>query len=154
MTVSEELLKERFQTIDSFLEEEYVLVHIDSRTKGIKLPDHLMNNPSITLKLSRLFRGGIELKEEQIETDLLFGDRYFSCVIPLAGIWGATNVDGNNIIWPESAPAEILQKLFVQSAADKKRSKEKEEKPKKPAKRAVKPAKPAAAKGSHLRRIK
>lgn len=156
MTISDDLIKERFKAIDSFLEEEYVLVHIDSRASGVKLPPHLMDNPSITLKLSRLFRGGIELKTSQIETDLLFGDRYFSCVIPFVAIWGATNCDGNNVIWPESTPAEILQKIFVQSTNDKKKTKEKE-----PIKEKKVPAKPRAAKvtksppkAGHLRRIK
>ena len=159
MTISDDLIQERFKAIDSFLEEEYVLVHIDSRASGVKLPPHLMDNPSITLKLSRLFRGGIELKPSQIETDLLFGDRYFSCEIPFVAIWGATNCDGNNVIWPESTPAEILQKIFVQSATDKKKPKEKE-KEKVVAEKKVTP-KPRAAKATksppkagHLRRIK
>lgn len=155
MTISDDLIKERFTAIDQFLDEEYVLVHIDSRASGVKLPPHLMENPSVTLKLSRLFRGGIELKTSQIETDLLFGDRYFTCVIPFAAIWGATNCDGNNVIWPESTPAEILQKIFVQSTSEKKKVKEKEVKERKVA------AKPKAAKvtksppkSGHLRRIK
>ena len=134
MTISEELIRERRQAIDTFLEDEYVLVHIDSRSANVNLPPHLMAHPSVTLKLSRLFRGAIELKVEQIETDLLFGDRYFSCVIPFAAIWGATNCDGNNVIWPESTPPEILQKIFVQTATEKKKGKEKELKPRKLAK--------------------
>ena len=56
--------KEKYETINLFLEEEFVLVHLDSNKKGVVLPIHLMGNGTVTLKLSRLFRGGIEVTKE------------------------------------------------------------------------------------------
>jgi stringent starvation protein B len=149
--------KEKYETINLFLEEEYVLVHLDSNKKGVVLPSHLMGNGTVTLKLSRLFRGGIEVTKEQILADLLFGDAYFSCTIPLAAVWGITGYKGNNVIWPESTPPEVLEKIATSAAPqpvpEKITEKTKEAKPEKgPAKPATKKVK--ATKGQHLRRVK
>ena len=67
--------------------------------------------PSITFKLSRLFQGASEIKNERITADLLFGTTRTACVFPFESIWGATSFKGSNIVWPESAPKEVLSQL-------------------------------------------
>lgn len=108
---------EKFETINKLLDDQYVLVHIDPSFSGVSVPENLKSQPALTLKFSRLFKGGIELKSAGIEASLLFGDRYFPCIVPFGAVWGATGESGENIVWPSSAPPEIQSSL--KSAVEK-----------------------------------
>ena len=104
---------EKFKNLNKFLDsEDYVLVHLDPKNKDLYVPDHLAGDPSITLKLSRYFRGNLELNSDTISAELLFGGEYFTCVIPYDCIWGCTSESGENIIWPESTPEEVLRSIL------------------------------------------
>lgn len=112
MPTKEGLLKEKLDTINRLLEDDFVLIHLDSSIEGVVLPAHLYATPSVTLKLSRHFRGNMQLDIELIEAELLFGSNYFTCKIPLTAVWGVTSMKGANILWPESTPEEILEKMM------------------------------------------
>ena len=116
----ERLNREKHNTILQLLEEEYLLLHLDGSVSGTQLPDYLINNPSVTLKISRLFRGELEVTSTGLTASLLFGNNYFDCIIPLSCIWGVTSVDGNNIIWPECTPEEILNSIESEAPKAKK----------------------------------
>lgn len=105
--------KEKFDSIQRLLDEEYVLVHLNATRDGVSLPPHLMGNLAVTLKLSRLFRGALAVEPTTIQAELLFGETYFTCIVPLEAVWGVTSVKGANIVWPESTPAEILQRIVA-----------------------------------------
>ena len=98
--------------IEDFLNEEYVLLHIDVKSKNLTIPLHLRQGNTVILKISRFFRGEMELTDENIIANLLFSGSYFTCIIPYEAIWGITNSKGENIFWPESAPKEILADIF------------------------------------------
>jgi hypothetical protein len=137
--------KEKFEALNRLLNDEYCVVHVDSAAPGLIVPTHLYRGQSVTLKLSKLFRGGIELMNDRIVCNLLFDKQYFECTIPLVSVWGVTSAKGSNIVWPQSAPQEILKNL-VESASSQVISGDKDPLAESNAK--------AAAKGSHLRRIK
>lgn len=103
--------KEKHDTVNRFLFDEYVLVHLTPSSAGVVLPDHLASQPMVTLKLSKLFRGSMSVEADKVVAELLFGGTYHTCVIPFEAIWGVTTVKGKNIIWPESAPAEVIKSL-------------------------------------------
>ena len=132
--------KEKYTTLNRLLNDEYVLVHINPSVDGLALPPHLKGNPSVTLKLSRLFRGTLKVEKELVSADLLFGDGYFTCLVPFEAVWGVTSSKGNNVIWPESTPPHILEQILAES---------KTEKPPRPAPRSTTPKK-----GAHLKRVK
>ena len=44
---------------------------------------------------------------------LLFGQDYFSCQIPWNSIWGASSIRGEEFIWAEAAPDEILDMVLA-----------------------------------------
>ena len=112
-----DLDKERFEAINRLLEQEYVLVHLNTGAQDLSIPDNLRANPIVTLKLSRWFRGAMEVSENQISAELLFNGKYFSCLIPLRSIWGATSAKGENLIWPAAVPPGIMQSLSALQAA-------------------------------------
>lgn len=108
--------KEKHDAVTRLLEDEFMLVHVAPNVSGVTLPPHLLAAPSVTLKLSRLFRGALTVGSEKIEADLLFGSTYFTCVVPFAAIWGASSASGSNIVWPEDAPQEVRAQIVAPEA--------------------------------------
>ena len=102
----------KYQTIERMLDGEFVLVHLDPAANGVEIPRHLKDSNTVTLKLSRLFRGALEMEDSRINADLLFGSEYFSCRLPYEAIWGATSSEGKNSVWPESAPESVLKEIM------------------------------------------
>ena len=101
-------------TIERLLEEEQVLVHINPATHGVVIPPHLLNNRTVTLRLSRFFKGDMTINEEKVTAELLFGRDYFTCELPWSSIWGASSIRGQEFIWAEAAPDEVLQMFLAQ----------------------------------------
>jgi stringent starvation protein B len=126
--------EDKFSTLELFLEKEFVLVHLNSGAQGVVVPEHLKNNPSLILKLSRLFAGVMSVDPQTgITAELLFSGSYFTCMLPLEAIWGIVSSDeGEGKVWEESAPSPLLAAFLssslkkAQAAKEKKRS----EKPK------------------------
>jgi len=106
---------EKYNKLSQLLEAEYCLIHLDSGLDDVLLPPHLLKRFQVTLQISRFFRSSLELTKEHISTELLFEGSYVSCYIPLVAIWGATSATGENTLWPESAPREILAKILGES---------------------------------------
>jgi hypothetical protein len=104
--------KEKLETLNKYLLDEYVLVHLDPTVDGVAIPKSLQGTPSVTLKLSKLFRGQLRVEKHLVSAELLFGAEYFECKIPLRAIWGMTTAKGKSLMWPTSTPADILQSLL------------------------------------------
>lgn len=141
--------KEKFETINRLLDDEYCVVHVDAGAPGLVVPSHLYHNQSVTLKLSRLFRGGIEIFSDRVVANLLFDTSYFECIIPFKAIWGVTSATGHNVVWPQSAPQEILKTLIEATSRPPLEPTAAE-----PKGQPASGRKPKTAKASHLRRIK
>jgi stringent starvation protein B len=120
---------------------------------GVTVPTHLAKGEVLTLKLSKLFRGSMELTREKVTADLLFDEQYFTCTVPLEAVWGATSEGGETVIWPESAPSTVIKSAKVakpQPAAAKV-----EETPvAEPVEVSVSAPEPVLKKKGHLTRIK
>ena len=110
--------KDKIEVINNYLKDEYMLIHFDARKSGVELPDHLMQNPTVTLKLSYAFQGGMEVTEERVWASLLFSGKYRDCFVPVNSIWGATSSTGANTIWPDDAPPEVMMQV-IETLANK-----------------------------------
>ncbi len=93
------------------MQEDHVLVHIDARDEEVIVPEHLKDNPALTLKLSYQFQGRTTHDEKQICTFLKFSGNYVECVIPWARIWGLTNSKGKQQVWAEDLPSDVFAQL-------------------------------------------
>lgn len=132
-------------TINRLLNDEQVLVHINPQLAGVSLPEHLMKNRSVTLRLSRYFRGDLTTDDSQVSAELLFGSEYFTCIIPWNSIWGASSAFGEEFLWSNAAPAQ-----FAEIMANEKKS---EKAP--PAAQPQKKVKTSGGvRGGHLKRVK
>lgn len=101
------------ETLHRFLEDEYALVHVNTAYAGVSLPPHLAQQPTVTLKISRLFRGRLTVDEAGFTAELLFNQSYFTCVVPFGAMWGMTSLKGQNVVWPEDVPAGVLDRLLA-----------------------------------------
>ncbi len=141
---------DKFQSIQKFLYDEYLLLHVDPNTEGVVLPADLMNSPTITLKLSKLFRGKLIVEKTLIEAELLFGEEYFTCMVPLNAIWGITSIKGQTLTWPNTDQQRALCAILELSE-----SQNKQKAARAPAKAHIpQMTKVKAARASHLKRVK
>ena len=131
-------------TIEKLLDDEQVLVHLNPSYEGVHLPEYLMDNRTVTLRLSRFFKGSLSTSAHGIEAELLFGPEYFPCLIPWESVWGASSVRGEEFVWAEAAQPEILHMVLSQESDDLA-----------PAKHSFRPRKNTSReRPSHLRRVK
>ena len=100
------------EKIEVLLKDEYCLVHVNTMSSGVVLPEHLMKTPSVTLKLSYSFAGVVTVSETGVLAELRFGGVPFACVIPFKAIWAATSDAGINSVWEQNAPIEQLPALL------------------------------------------
>jgi hypothetical protein len=101
-------------TIERLLNDEQVLVHINPNFPGVVIPAYLMDNRTVTLRLSRYFKGRLSTSEGEITAELLFGPNYFVCSIPWGSIWGASSIRGEEFVWTEATPPDILNLVLSQ----------------------------------------
>lgn len=147
MTPDKDTAADQKATIERLLDDEQVLVHINPTTKGVVIPPHLSENRTVTLRLSRFFKGELYLDDQKVTAELLFGPEYFTCVLPWECIWGASSIRGQEYIWAESAPDEILE-MFLSQRDDRLAVTTRQERYMPPP--AMKPRRTA----THLRRVK
>ena len=147
MTVTDQdqsVNREKFEAINRLLDQEYILVHVSTSSEGLALPEYLKEQSVVTLKLSRWFRGGMDVSQERISADLLFDNNYFTCLIPLPAVWGVTSSKGENLVWPKSMPPQLMSSIVAAQVESQPEMK------KEPAPQpAARPKRP-----SHLKRIK
>ena len=97
--------------IERLLNFEYILAFINAEVPGVVLPEHVVKEPTITLKLSFHFEGKMEILPDRVEAVLRFKGQYFSCVLPMDSIWGISTPKGSNYFWMECAPASVLSTM-------------------------------------------
>jgi hypothetical protein len=114
MTTGKESRSDQKTTIERLLDDEQVLVHVNAQAPGVQLPPHLAENRTVTLRLSRFFKGDLTTDDKKAVAELLFGSEYFTCILPWSSIWGASSIRGEEFIWAEAAPEEILQLVLAQ----------------------------------------
>ena len=144
MTTDREARTDQKITIERLLNDEQVLVHINPQHLGVIIPPHLMDHRTVTLRLSRFFKGRLATDNTEITAELLFGQSYFVCSIPWTSVWGASSVRGEEFVWAEAAPPEILHMVLTHPDAQH------------PTKQPLyhSSARPARARPNHLRRVK
>jgi stringent starvation protein B len=111
--------KEKQKAITHGLEGQFVLVHFDPHAKGVKVPEFLLDRPSVTLKLSYFFKKILHVTPEKVTAELLFGEVYHTCLIPYEAIWGVAREGEGLMMWPASVPPEVAQILGATAAAAK-----------------------------------
>jgi stringent starvation protein B len=108
MTPNHHSQTDQRKTVERLLNDEQVLVHINPQRKGVVIPEHLVDNRTVTLRLSRYFKGDLTTDDDKVTAELLFGQQYQTCVLPWDSIWGASSMTGEDFVWADAAPEEII----------------------------------------------
>lgn len=99
------------ETFEEWMKQDHVLVHVDATKPTVEVPSHVKTDEKLTLKVSYLFQGETVHDEVMISAYLKFGQEYYHCVLPWDAIWGFTSAKGENIVWPEELPKDLLISL-------------------------------------------
>lgn len=132
---------DKYKTLCELIKQDHILVHINTGTKGVEIPESYKSTPTLTLKLSMHFQGQMVMAEDVITASLVFDGKYFDCSIPLNSIWGCTSADNKNFIWPESISKDSYDNLkdsFDLVKDEKEPKVEKEAKPARPTLKRIK----------------
>lgn len=113
MSVIKYAQKTRPDLINRLLIDEFVMVHLNPNAEGVIVPLHFKGQEMLTLKLSKLFRGKLIVEKDKVEAELLFGQEYFECQLPMQAIWGVTSYQGHTQVWQDNVPAFILAQCQV-----------------------------------------
>ena len=103
---------------EEWLRGDHIMVHLDARRDGVKVPANLISQAGLSLKISYLFNAQPYVDEHGIFAPLRFGSEYFECFMPWGSIWGITSEKGELRIWPDSVPVELLMGVAPGSVAD------------------------------------
>ena len=97
-----------------------VMIHLDARVPGVEVPDHLQSDPQLRLDFSYSFNLPLfHVEDDAIKATLSFGGNPFTCVIPWRAVYGMnSHVTDAVKFWPESVPAEVMQKAAAMAAAE------------------------------------
>lgn len=99
---------------DEWMEEDHLLVHVDTRHAGVIVPSDQKGNSALTLKLSYRFQGTTTADDHGISSYLKFSGDYFEVVIPWDALWGMTSASGVQKVWPESVPADLMKQAAIE----------------------------------------
>ena len=103
---------------EEWLRGDHIMVHLDARRDGVKVPANLSSQAGLSLKISYLFNAQPSVDETGIYAPLRFGSEYFECFLPWGSIWGVTSEKGELRIWPDSVPVELLMGVAPGSVAE------------------------------------
>lgn len=164
--------------LERLLQNGTVMLFIDSRRKGVQVPEDFMNYPQLALNFDYAFQiPDFRILEGRIEATLeFFGNMNFSCVIPWDAVYAMkSETIHETVFFPEDIPTDLAVQQppsTVDTSKEKKptklKKKPKKERPKLVAvstpagkkKRKKKPTKKVKKKptkkkkGSHLKLVK
>ncbi len=147
------------EVFEEFMASDHALVHLDSRKQGVSVPQNLLGQHTVCLKMSYNFQGRTSYDDDGVTSFLKFDGHYFECVVPWNAVWGMSSADGKRYVWPTDLPKEILfdmaktQVAQVISKVTKRKKKTKEAEPTSEASAPIDEA-PSARPRPLLRRIK
>lgn len=119
--------EEAINTIKKLLDDsQSIYVLVNTKEKGIKIPEYLMQNSVVTLELSLLFRGNLFFVKEGIRVWLIFDVDYEECFIPWESIISAKPSDREDEQYVFSYQKEFYENFELKEGNEK--SKEDDEK--------------------------
>ncbi|MBX7149135.1 hypothetical protein K1X76_08605 [bacterium] len=111
--------KDKKQHFERLMEKGTVMVFLDSRKTGVKVPDAHLANPQLCLKFNYAFEiPDFKITDDKIEASLSFGGRRFFCELPFDALFAVTLENGGEVVFfPEDLPGEFT--LYAAGSAIK-----------------------------------
>jgi stringent starvation protein B len=102
--------QEKRDAFEKMLDLGKVMLHLDARRFGVDVPDDHRDQHHLRLDFSYRFRLDVfQVNERGVTASLSFKGRNYLCKIPWTAVFGMYgHVNGQFLLWPEDAPAELL----------------------------------------------
>jgi len=109
------LQQEKKKRLLELLERGMVMVHLDARARGVRVPDAHSTNPAMALNLSYRFQiPDFRVDDKGVFASLSFNQVPHSCTIPWDALYAMrSHVDDTMHVWVEDIPAEIVERAQV-----------------------------------------
>lgn len=113
MRVVESSKGEKRAHLDRLLEKGTVMVIVDARMQGVRVPPVHKENAKLPLNLDYAFRiPDFRVFDDRVEASLSFNMKNFFCVLPLDSIYIMNSCsNGETVIFPEDIPRDLLSEM-------------------------------------------
>lgn len=98
--------------LGKLLEDGAVLIHLDARREGVKVPLAHKEDPRLVLRLGFSLSPPIPdllIDDDGVSATLTFRGTYFGCKLPWSAIYAIVSEDSRGLIWPEDVPSEVAK---------------------------------------------
>ena len=101
---------DKHQRLIELLDRGMVMIHLDARRRGVRVPPAHAENPALALNLS--YRFGIpdlEIDETGVSASLSFSGSRFHCTLPWSALFAMrSHTDDTFHVWSADIPEELL----------------------------------------------
>jgi stringent starvation protein B len=101
------------EALERLLGQGMVMVHLDGRRPGVRVPPSLRGDAQLRLNLSYRFASrDLSVGDEVVGCTLSFSGQPYYCELPVDAIFAVTShVTGEALVWPESLAAALENPL-------------------------------------------
>lgn len=102
-------LPEKRAVVERLLGAGAVLLHLDARRPGVKVPPAHAADPRLVLRIGYGLKPPIPdltVDGDGVTATLSFRGTLFRCVVPWAAIYAVVGEDGRGLVWPGDVPPE------------------------------------------------
>jgi stringent starvation protein B len=114
-------LPEKRSVVDAMLKDGPVLLHLDARRPGVKVPAGLADDPALVLRVGYTLSPPIPdlvVDEEGVRATLTFRGVPHGCVVPWSALFAVTNEAGQGLVYDQDVPAEVAARMKGEDEAD------------------------------------
>jgi stringent starvation protein B len=107
-------LPEKRSVVDAMLKDGPVLLHLDARRTGVRVPPDLAVDPSLVLRIGHNLTPAIPdltLDDEGVRATLTFRGVPHACVVPWSALFAVTNETGQGLVYDRDVPSEVAARM-------------------------------------------
>ena len=107
-------LPEKRSVVDAMLKDGPVLLHLDARRAGVRVPPDLAHDPALVLRIGHNLTPAIPdltLDENGVRATLTFRGVPHACVVPWIALFAVTNEAGQGLVYDKDVPPEVAARM-------------------------------------------
>jgi stringent starvation protein B len=107
-------LPEKRSVVEAMLKDGPVLLHLDARRAGVRVPADLAVDPALVLRIGHNLTPPIPdlaLDDEGVQATLTFRGVPHACTVPWAALFAVTNEAGQGLVYDKDVPREVAARM-------------------------------------------
>lgn len=105
-------LPPKIQVVEELIGSGPILVHIDARAEGVRVPQSFASDPRLVLRFGYDLSppiADLTIGDEALAGTLTFGGVPFSCVLPWTAVYAVVSeADQKGMVWPDDVPSAVI----------------------------------------------